>query len=100
MISKEAKVGMEIFKITYFIHREIAKYTIYKIEENKVRLIGKDGNKRTLGLSDLWGWDKSFKEAIDTAIQNNQDGIKEAESNIKAQRGEIEELRKMKLGLI
>jgi hypothetical protein len=101
MIPKEAKVGMKIFQITYFMaNRNIAEWTINKIEEHKVRLVDKKGRRTTMRLADLWKWDISLKDAIDTAIENNQEGIKEAKSNIKAQEGEVEELRKMKRGLI
>ena len=100
MIPKEAKVGMKIFQITYFMNRNISEYTINKIEEYKVRLIGKKGGRRTLGLTELWKWDTSLKEAIDTAIQNNKAGIRENNNHIIAQEGEIKELKKLKGGLL
>jgi len=97
MIPNEVKVGMKIFQITYFMERRnIVEWTVNKVEEHKVRLIGKKGNRTTLEKSKLWRWDTSLKEAIDTAIQNNKAGIKEAKNNIKSQEGEIEELKKLK----
>lgn len=101
MIPKEAKVGMKIFQITYFMeNRNIVEWIINKIEEHKVRLVDKKGRRTTLRLADLWKWNTTLKEAVDTAIENNQEGIKEAKANIKSQEGEIQELRKMKRGLI